>query len=262
MSWRFRDRLSKSIDGALRVTRLFDGLQVARLLDAEILDRQSASPLVIVIQSHVQSLPHAGELRECYGYIGHGDCYYALDGVPTANRRKTRPEVREEDLPKRLSAPVLWRSMRPARSNTRNDVTSAPRLARPAATASIHRSNSWWQGLCFIQTPRFRLEKLLQSGKLVEALPKSPPPSMPISVMYPHHRQLSPRVRVFIDWVVERLASGSRSGPHEFGAAAPSAISATQVFHEWQCVVLSQETSRGSAGPHSRQPDDLWSTVH
>jgi DNA-binding transcriptional LysR family regulator len=35
----------------------------------------------------------------------------------------------------------------------------------------------------------------------------------PISVMYPHHRQLSPRVRVFIDWVVERLASAGGSGP-------------------------------------------------
>jgi DNA-binding transcriptional LysR family regulator len=30
---------------------------------------------------------------------------------------------------------------------------------------------------------------------------------MPVSVMYPHHRQLSPRVRVFVDWVVQRLAA-------------------------------------------------------
>jgi DNA-binding transcriptional LysR family regulator len=27
--------------------------------------------------------------------------------------------------------------------------------------------------------------------------------------MYPHQRQLAPRVRVFIDWVVERLAPWS-----------------------------------------------------
>jgi len=26
---------------------------------------------------------------------------------------------------------------------------------------------------------------------------------MPVSVLYPHHRQLSPRVRVFVDWVAE-----------------------------------------------------------
>jgi LysR family transcriptional regulator for bpeEF and oprC len=24
-------------------------------------------------------------------------------------------------------------------------------------------------------------------------------------VMYPHHRQLSPRVRVFVDWLAQRL---------------------------------------------------------
>jgi DNA-binding transcriptional LysR family regulator len=63
------------------------------------------------------------------------------------------------------------------------------------------------QGLGFIQAPRLRLQKFLASGKLVEVLPKSPPPSMPISVMYPHHRQLSARLRVFIDWVVERLTA-------------------------------------------------------
>jgi LysR family transcriptional regulator for bpeEF and oprC len=62
------------------------------------------------------------------------------------------------------------------------------------------------QGLGFIQAPRYRLDKLLDAGKLVEVLPKTPPPSMQISVMYPHHRQLSPRVRVFVDWVMERLA--------------------------------------------------------
>jgi DNA-binding transcriptional LysR family regulator len=30
---------------------------------------------------------------------------------------------------------------------------------------------------------------------------------MPVSVLYPHHRQLSPRVRVFVDWVAERMSA-------------------------------------------------------
>ena len=67
------------------------------------------------------------------------------------------------------------------------------------------------QGLGFIQGPRFRLEERLRSGELVEVLPRYPPPPMPVSVMYPHHRQLSPRVRVFVDWVVERLAPIQRA---------------------------------------------------
>jgi LysR family transcriptional regulator for bpeEF and oprC len=63
------------------------------------------------------------------------------------------------------------------------------------------------QGLGFIQAPRYRLARWLDSGELLEVLAKSPPPPLPVSVLYPHHRQLSPRVRVFIDWVVERLGS-------------------------------------------------------
>lgn len=61
------------------------------------------------------------------------------------------------------------------------------------------------QGLGFIQAPRYHLQKHLDSGDLIEVLPRLAPPPFPISVMYPHHRQLTPRVRVFIDWVLERL---------------------------------------------------------
>jgi DNA-binding transcriptional LysR family regulator len=61
------------------------------------------------------------------------------------------------------------------------------------------------QGLGFIQAPRYHLQKHLAAGKLVEVFPRLAPPPFPISIMYPHHRQLTPRVRVFIDWVVERL---------------------------------------------------------
>jgi DNA-binding transcriptional LysR family regulator len=61
------------------------------------------------------------------------------------------------------------------------------------------------QGLGFIQAPRYHLQKHIDSGDLVEVLPRLAPPAFPISIMYPHHRQLTPRVRVFIDWVVERL---------------------------------------------------------
>jgi len=63
------------------------------------------------------------------------------------------------------------------------------------------------QGLGLVQVPRYRVRRLLAARTLVEVLPKHPPPPMPISILYPHHRQLSPRVRAFVDWVVERLAS-------------------------------------------------------
>jgi DNA-binding transcriptional LysR family regulator len=58
-------------------------------------------------------------------------------------------------------------------------------------------------GCGLIQVPRFRLEDRLQSGELVEVLKQWKCPDLPVSALYPSHRQLSPRVRVFVDWAVE-----------------------------------------------------------
>ncbi|MDM0004669.1 LysR family transcriptional regulator [Variovorax sp. J22G73] len=59
------------------------------------------------------------------------------------------------------------------------------------------------QGCGIIQVPRFHVERQLRAGTLVEILAHTPCPPMVYSVLYPHHRQLSPRVRVFIDWVTQ-----------------------------------------------------------
>ncbi|WP_197056315.1 MULTISPECIES: LysR substrate-binding domain-containing protein [Acetobacter] len=52
-----------------------------------------------------------------------------------------------------------------------------------------------------IQVPRYHVERDLVQGTLVTILPDSPPSPTPVSLLYPRNRQLSPRVRVFIDWV-------------------------------------------------------------
>ncbi|WP_092252583.1 LysR family transcriptional regulator [Pseudomonas sp. NFACC13-1] len=60
-------------------------------------------------------------------------------------------------------------------------------------------------GLGLIQVPRYHVQQQLAEGRLVEVLDKYRVPTWPISAVYPPHRQLSPRVRVFIDWVIELL---------------------------------------------------------
>jgi DNA-binding transcriptional LysR family regulator len=65
-------------------------------------------------------------------------------------------------------------------------------------------------GLGLIQAPRYNLEADLQRGTLVEVLPEHPPAPSPVSLLYPRNRQLSPRVRVFIDWLVEVFAEAGR----------------------------------------------------
>jgi DNA-binding transcriptional LysR family regulator len=57
-------------------------------------------------------------------------------------------------------------------------------------------------GLGLVQVPRFHAETDLARNTLVQVLPKYPPPSVPVSLLYPRNRQLSPRVRVFIDWLM------------------------------------------------------------
>ncbi len=57
-------------------------------------------------------------------------------------------------------------------------------------------------GLGLVQVPRFHAETDLAQGTLVQVLLECPPPSVPVSLLYPRNRQLSRRVRVFIDWVM------------------------------------------------------------
>jgi len=57
-------------------------------------------------------------------------------------------------------------------------------------------------GLGLIQVPRYHVEDDLKRGTLIAVLPDCPPSPTPVSLLYPRSRQLSPRVRVFIDWLV------------------------------------------------------------
>lgn len=61
-------------------------------------------------------------------------------------------------------------------------------------------------GFGIFQVPRFHAARDLAEGRLVEILPDHLPPSVPVSLLYPPSRQLSPRVRVFMDWAAARFA--------------------------------------------------------
>ncbi|MGH7003159.1 MAG: LysR family transcriptional regulator, partial [Alphaproteobacteria bacterium] len=62
-------------------------------------------------------------------------------------------------------------------------------------------------GLGLVQVPRYHVEADLAAGTLVAVLPAFPPSPTPVSLLYPRNRQLSPRVRVFIDWVIREFAA-------------------------------------------------------
>lgn len=60
-------------------------------------------------------------------------------------------------------------------------------------------------GLGLVQVPYFGVERHLAAGELVEVLHDWRPEPLPLSVVYAQGRQLSPRVRVFVEWVLGLL---------------------------------------------------------
>jgi DNA-binding transcriptional LysR family regulator len=62
-------------------------------------------------------------------------------------------------------------------------------------------------GLGLAQMPLFHIERDLAAGRVVQVLAGYVVPPAPVSVLYPRNRQLSPRVRLLIDWIVERFAA-------------------------------------------------------
>lgn len=62
-------------------------------------------------------------------------------------------------------------------------------------------------GLGIIQVPRIGVKEALRSGKLVEILSQHRAEPMPVSLIYPHRRNLSRRVHLFMEWLTEILKS-------------------------------------------------------
>lgn len=58
-------------------------------------------------------------------------------------------------------------------------------------------------GLGIIQAPRIGVREALRSGKLVEVLPQYRARPMPVSLIWPHRRNLSRRVHLFMAWLSE-----------------------------------------------------------
>ncbi len=61
-------------------------------------------------------------------------------------------------------------------------------------------------GFGLIQAPRYRLDGDLRTGRLVEVLTAFRPEPTPLSALYPQNRHTSPRLRVFLDWIVAIFA--------------------------------------------------------
>jgi len=88
-------------------------------------------------------------------------------------------------------------------------VGDASRTVTLPTTISVTGTESYLAtaklGLGIVQVPRFHAAEDLKRGILVQLISDHPPRPMPVSLLYPRNRQLSPRVRVFLDWVASEF---------------------------------------------------------
>lgn len=66
-------------------------------------------------------------------------------------------------------------------------------------------------GLGIMQAPYLGARRMINEGKLVEVLQDFRAPAMPVSLLYPHRRNLSKRVRIFMDWLSELVQVETKS---------------------------------------------------
>jgi DNA-binding transcriptional LysR family regulator len=83
---------------------------------------------------------------------------------------------------------------------------TVPMRSQVAVTSSEAYFACCAAGLGLIQAPRMGMGQALAAGTVQEVMPAWRPAPLPVAVVYAHARQLAPRVKAFVDWVVAGLA--------------------------------------------------------
>ncbi len=97
-------------------------------------------------------------------------------------------------------------------------------------------------GMGIIQAPRYRFVDDFAAGTLTEVLADYPPSPTPLVALYPQNRQLSPRVRVFLDWAIGIFATAElkNEGRHS-SAQYPMSRSIGANQDEWAASCSKQD---------------------
>lgn len=95
----------------------------------------------------------------------------------------------------RTGRPVDWRFL----------VDGEERLTRVSGNLSVNDIDSYvtcgLEGLGLIRIADFIARTYLRDGRLVSVLNAYQAPEVPLSIMYPQNRNLSPAVRAFVNWI-------------------------------------------------------------
>lgn len=88
------------------------------------------------------------------------------------------------------------------------EIAAGPAIALPSRVV-VNNAESYiaccLAGLGLIQIPRFDVQHLLDAGELVDVMPAHRAAAMPVTLLYPHRRQRSRRLAVFLEWFEELM---------------------------------------------------------
>ncbi|MCP1249855.1 LysR family transcriptional regulator [Gluconobacter oxydans] len=163
---RFVDLIREGVDCVVRAGALADSDMVARPLG--VMEEVTVASTDYLAQHGMPATPEDLEGHQMIGFVS------SRTGQPLPLEFTRGDEVIEVMLPTRLLV---------------NGAETGAAAAR--------------QGFGLVQAPRYRFIDDFANGTLIEVLADFPPTPTPLSVLYPSNRQLSPRVRVFVDWVME-----------------------------------------------------------
>ena len=117
-------------------------------------------------------------------------------GIPKHPRElKDRPCVHFQGL----SAAPVWNFS--AGRKSISVPVAGPFTCNHAATAATACA----EGLGFGRFLSYQVESLIAQKKLEIVLQAYEPPAIPIQLVFPHARLMTPRVRVFVDWMKQKL---------------------------------------------------------
>ncbi|MBV8603761.1 MAG: LysR family transcriptional regulator [Pelomonas sp.] len=89
------------------------------------------------------------------------------------------------------------------------DAAGAPQQFAMAGALTVNNSEAYeaacLAGAGIIQAPGLGLRELIEDGRLVVLMPDHCAPSMPVSLVYAHRRQLAQRVQHFMNWLTDLL---------------------------------------------------------
>lgn len=87
---------------------------------------------------------------------------------------------------------------------------AATRTMQVSGRVTVNNAESYiaccLAGLGLIQIPAYDVRDQLASGQLIEVMPDHRAAPMPVTILYPHRRHLSRRLKIFMDWLAELMA--------------------------------------------------------